>query len=76
MSGISELEEQLKQLTADAKAAIDHSILVRQADPAAKKEVARLWQNFLGEFMDHLRKRGRATGENLLAGIAFPRLWR
>ncbi|MEL7564034.1 MAG: hypothetical protein AAGU27_04055 [Dehalobacterium sp.] len=70
-----ELQQQLTKIIMDLKHAIDHSVELRKQGNDAKRQVAQLWQEFLAQFMTYIRERSIASGENLLAGVAFPK-WR
>lgn len=32
------------------------------------------WENFIADFLGHLKHKGRESNENLLAGISFTRI--
>lgn len=70
-----ELQHQLTKIILDLKQAIDHSVELRKQGSDAKHQVAQLWQDFLAQFMSYIREKSLASGDNLLAGVAFPK-WR
>ncbi|ATW26257.1 hypothetical protein [Candidatus Formimonas warabiya] len=70
---MKELEQQLREIIRNLKSAIDASVDLRKQGSEAKGQVSQLWQEFLAQFMSYIREKSIASGENLLAGVAFPK---
>jgi hypothetical protein len=76
MEQVAELHERLRRIMTELRAAVDLSIQIRQQSPQAKKDVALLWEKFLGAFLGYLKQRGKESKENLLDGLSWMRLSR
>lgn len=70
---VEELQKKLVDAISILREAIEISVQLKSQQPAANKQVCKLWEYFLGEFFGYIRKRSRETRQNLLAGISFPR---
>lgn len=76
MNNTDELTTHLAGVLADLKKAIDASVEIRVRGRSEAKAVAAIWESFLGTFIGYIVKKGRETGQNLLADISFRNIWR
>lgn len=73
-AAISALRADLAQVAAQLRGAVDRSMVLRAAGPDARHEIDRLWEQFLGDFLAHVKQRGREQGQNLFGGLSFTRI--
>lgn len=71
---IEALAEKLNGLSRDLKDAVDLSVKLRAQSVASKNEVARLWEDFLGQLFGYIKQRSKESRDNLLAGISWARM--
>jgi len=71
---LDEIADRLHQLSGSLRAAVDGSVRMANQDPAARDDLAGLWEEFLGDFYQHVRTRSRETGQNLLGWLSFGRI--
>lgn len=76
LTNTQELTSHLAKTLAELKTAIDASVEIRSRSKNDAKEIAVIWESFLGTFMGYIIKKGRETGQNLLADISFRNIWR
>ena len=76
MTNTDELTTHLARVLAELKKAIDASVQMRARSKEDAKAVSAVWESFLGTFMGYISKKGRETGQNLLAEISFRNIWR
>ena len=76
MSNHKELIMHLSRVLEDLREAVDASVDMRSKGKAEAGEVARIWESFLGAFFSYIVKKGHETGQNLLSGISFSKVWR
>lgn len=76
MTNTDELTTHLAGVLAELKKAIDASVEMRARNKSEAKAVAAIWESFLGTFMGYIMKKGRESGQNLLADISFRNIWR
>lgn len=74
MANVSELNERLSRVRMELQQAIDMSVELRRNDPQMKSEITHMWEEFLGNFLGYIKKRGKETRENLLADISWARI--
>lgn len=72
--GMDKLQDKLFDAIAILREAVDLSAEIKSQGPTSNQQVARLWETFLAEFFGYIRQRSKETKQNLLAGIAFPRI--
>ncbi|QGQ94727.1 hypothetical protein EHS13_07440 [Paenibacillus psychroresistens] len=68
------VKEQLHEALSHLAVAINHSILLVQADEKSKKIVGHDWESFLGDFFSQVREKGKVSRINLMSLISFPRM--
>jgi hypothetical protein len=71
---IEMLHQKITNATHDLHEAIDMSIDLRRHSPEVKKEVMKIWEEFLGQFFGYIKKKSKESKDNLLAGISWTRL--
>ena len=71
---LNELAGHLQELSGSLRQAVDGSVEMAQEDPEARDHLAGLWEEFLGDFYQHVRTRSRETGQNLLGWLSFSRI--
>ncbi|SMC99759.1 hypothetical protein [Sporomusa malonica] len=71
---IERLAEKLSGLSRELKEAVDLSIQLRAQSAQNKNEVARLWEDFLGQLFGYIKQRSKESRDNLLAGISWTRM--
>lgn len=76
MNSTEELIEHLSKVMTDLRQAVDASIAIRARSKEDAKTIARIWESFLGSFIDYIHKKGKETGQNLMADISFINIWR
>lgn len=76
MTNTEELTKHLAGVLAELKKGIDASVEMRSRSKTDAKAVAAIWESFLSTFMGYIVKKGRETGQNLLADISFRNIWR
>ena len=70
------VDDHLKQALAHLEAAINLSVELGADNPGNQKIVGKKWEEFLGQFFDYARVKGKEQRVNLLGWISFPRLRR
>lgn len=73
---VASLSSKLTELSRQLHQAVDDSVIIKARDKSQSQEVAKAWENFLGDFMGYVYQRGRESGQNLLQGISFNKIWR
>jgi len=73
VSDLNQLRQSLQKVVGELRAAVNISMELRAGGEQNEKEVARAWEEFLGQFLGYVREKGRETGQNLFEGISFPR---
>lgn len=68
------LAEKLSGLSRELKEAVDISIQLRAQSVQNKNDVARLWEEFLGQLFGYIKQRSKESRDNLLAGISWTRM--
>ncbi len=76
MHSAEDLNVHLSNVLADLRQAIDASIEIKNSDRRKAKEVAAVWENFLGDFIGYVKEKGQSSGQNLIADISFINIWR
>lgn len=76
MTDMDELKAHLSRVLVNLRLAIDASVAMRARSKTDAKAVAIIWESFLGAFIGYIMKKGRETGQNLLADISFRNIWR
>lgn len=76
MTSTDDLSTQLSKVLTDLRRAVDASMVIRAQSKAETKSVAKVWEAFLGAFIGYIMKKGRETGQNLMADISFRNIWR
>lgn len=76
MADVNELENKLKLTMRELKECVELSIQIRKEDPEAKKRIDKYWEQFLRHFLEHVRRREKESGEELLKGISFWKMLR
>lgn len=70
------LEEKLNSALAILEDCVEDSIAIRKENPKLKARVNDQWEQFLGCFLDYIRRRERESGEDLLKGISLAKLFK
>ncbi|MEW6698481.1 MAG: hypothetical protein ACOY35_01490 [Bacillota bacterium] len=76
MTSTDEVTTHLTNVLAELRKAVDASVEIRSRSKADAKAIAMIWESFLGTFIGYIMKKGRETGQNLLADISFRNIWR
>lgn len=76
MKNTEELASYLSGVLNDLRRAVDASVEIRSRGEEDAKNIAKIWESFLGGFIEHIRQKGKETGQNLLADISFMNIWR
>ncbi|MEM5768269.1 MAG: hypothetical protein AAGU23_07145 [Bacillota bacterium] len=71
---IEHLKEKLSGLSSELKATVDLSIRLRGQSTQHKRDVARLWEDFLGQLFSYIKQQSKQSRENLLEGISWTRM--
>jgi Ni,Fe-hydrogenase III component G len=71
---IQELEIKANKITQALHELVDDSITLRKMSESNKKEVSKIWQSFLGDFIQYIKYKSKETKENLLSSINFTKL--
>lgn len=69
-----ELKKKLDEIMCQLKEAVDSSLYLKQNDPQGGRFVSALWEEFLRQFFLYVKKRGKETNQNLMAGISIHRV--
>lgn len=70
------LEGKLNSALAVLKACVEESIEIRKENPKLKASVDDQWEQFLGRFLEYVRRRERESGEDLLKGFSLIKLFK
>lgn len=73
MPNLHELDARLGAVLNELEDCVELSIMLREYNP---KEVDNRWQQFLGQFLQYVRKRENETGQSLLKGISLASLFK
>ena len=73
---IANLKSRLEELSTHISEAVDLSLAIVQKQPKDLAVIAHIWEEFLGGFYQHVRKRSHETGLNLMGWLAFRRIAR
>ncbi|MDO7786234.1 hypothetical protein [Desulforamulus aquiferis] len=76
MTNTDELTAHLSKVLSELRKAVDASVAMRANSKSEAKAIALIWEGFLGTFIGYIMKKGRETGQNLLADISFRNIWR
>lgn len=76
MTSTDEVTTHLTNVLVELRKAVDASVEIRSRSKADAKAIAMIWESFLGTFIGYIMKKGRETGQNLLADISFRNIWR
>lgn len=76
MNNKEELVTNLSNVLVELRSAVDASINMRSRSKEDAKVVAQVWEGFLGSFIQYINKRGKETGQNLIADISFRNIWK
>jgi hypothetical protein len=68
------IDYHLQHALAHLETALNQSVRAALANEVQKKAIGRQWEQFLGEFMGHIRDTGKKSGLNLLGLVSFPRV--
>jgi hypothetical protein len=68
---MNELAEKLKNLTHDLRVAVDLSVTLRSQSPDQKKQVTKLWEEFLANLFGYIKQKSKESKDNLLSGISW-----
>ena len=68
-----EIKTRMVKALALIKEAVDLSIPLLGS--VQRQEIVTLWEDFLREFLSHIRSKNRQTGQNLFACLSFKRIW-
>ncbi|WP_094606329.1 hypothetical protein SPSIL_029300 [Sporomusa silvacetica DSM 10669] len=71
---IEHLAEKLRGLSRELKDTVDLSIQLRAESAQNKNEVARLWEDFLGQLFGYIKQRSKESRDNLLASLSWARM--
>ncbi|TWH49233.1 hypothetical protein [Sporomusa sp. KB1] len=71
---IEHLAEKLRGLSRELKDTVDLSIQLRAESAQNKNEVARLWEDFLGQLFGYIKQRSKESRDNLLASLSWSRM--
>jgi len=71
-----ELKALLSRVLTELRTAIVSSVAMRSHSKTDARDIALIWEGFLGAFIGYIMKKGRETGQNLLDGISFRNIWR
>jgi len=71
---IEHLAEKLRGLSRELKDTVDLSIQLRAESAQNKNEVARLWEEFLGQLFGYIKQRSKESRDNLLASLSWARM--
>ena len=69
-----ELERILQETSKKVREAVDVSVDIKVRCKDTNDQVTNLWEDFLKDFIGYVKKKGRDTGHNLMAGISFNRI--
>jgi len=68
-----EIRNKMIKALALVKEALDLSIPLLGS--VQRQEIVTLWEDFLREFLGHIRSKSRQSGQNLFACLSFKRIW-
>lgn len=73
---IASLKARLAELSGNLHEVVDLSLDIVKRQPQQRAAISKLWEEFLGGFYQHVRKRSHETGLNLLGWLTFSRIAR
>lgn len=68
------IEDHLRQALSHIELAINSSIRAGVEDPSGQKQIGLKWEEFLRQFFEYARVKGKEQRVNLLGWISFPRI--
>jgi len=71
---MNELAEKLSTLTHDLRVAVDLSVTLRSQSADQKKQVMKLWEEFLANLFGYIKQKSKESKDNLLSGISWARM--
>ncbi len=71
---MNELAEKLNRLTQDLRVAVDLSVTLRSQSLDQKKQVMKLWEEFLANLFGYIKQKSKESKDNLLSGISWTRM--
>ena len=75
MPQTEELRAKLEQAMGLIREVVNSSLEIMLQQPERSKEVTGLWEDFLGEFLSFVKKRGKETRRNLFTAVSFRKIW-
>lgn len=75
MPQTEELRAKLEQAMKLIREVVNISLEIMRQQPEHTKEVTSLWEDFLGEFLFYVKKRGKETKRNLFTAVSFRKIW-
>ena len=68
------IDDHLRQALSHIEEAINSSIIAGVENPSGQKLIGQKWEEFLGQFFEYARVKGKEQRVNLLGWISFPRI--
>jgi hypothetical protein len=66
----------LEQIAQELNGAVNLTLRLYHEQGVSRKELSTAWEQFLAQFMAHLKSEGKAHWENLTGWINWTKLWR
>jgi hypothetical protein len=71
-----EIARHLNEAFRHLQEALSISIQTVNADKSMQKPIGEMWEQFLGNFFQTIRAKGKESKLNLMSFISFPKLWK
>ncbi len=71
-----EIARHLNEAFRHLQEALTMSIQTVKDDKSMQKPIGDMWEQFLGNFFQTLRTKGKESKLNLLSLVSFPKLWK
>lgn len=71
-----EVINQLKKALLHLEEATNITVQALKENPASKKVIGVIWEEFLSTFFGKIKAKGKANNVNLLGLISLPKLWK
>ena len=76
MTDLIELEKMILDASSKVREAVNISVEIKTQGLDYNKQVAKLWEGFLKNFICYVKQKNRESGHNLMVGISFSKIIR